>query len=172
MNLLIFAVIVLVIVLAFKNTKAGTLKSIKGIRNSHPDVDVSMYKKRYRLMNNSESSFFHVAKKSLPEGYFIFPKMRIADIIETKNGKGYYKQRNKILPKHVDFVVCDKELRTMCAIEIDGKSHNNPKKIERDELVEYIFESVGIPLVRVQVGGSFEKVCNEMRQYLEYKKSG
>lgn len=131
-----------------------------------PDVDVSMYQKRYRLMNNSESSFFHVALKTLPEGYFIFPKMRIADIIETKNGAGYYKQRNKILPKHVDFVVCDKNLRTVCAIEIDGTSHDTPERRERDELVEYIFEYVGIPLERVRVGEDFHRVCNEMRQYL------
>jgi len=131
-----------------------------------PDVDVSMYQKRYRLMTNSESSFFHLAQKSLPEGYHIFPKMRIADIIETKNGNGYYKQRNKILPKHVDFVICDKNLRTVCAIEIDGKSHDTQKMRERDELVEYIFKYVGIPLKRVRVGEDFHVVCDKMKQYL------
>lgn len=75
-----------------------------------PDVDLSLYQMRYRLMNNSESSFYYLLLKHLPEGFQVFPKMRIADIIKTKNGKGYYKQRNKILPKHVDFVVCDKNL--------------------------------------------------------------
>lgn len=132
-----------------------------------PDVDVNLYRKRYKLMNQSESSFFYLAQKSLPEGYFIFPKMRIADVIETLDGKGYYKQRNKILPKHIDFVVCDQVLRPVCAVEIDGPSHDKPKQQERDELVDYIFETVGIPLKRVRVGDNFEVVCEKMAHFLK-----
>src|SRR3989339_112268 len=59
----------------------------------------SIYKKRESVMNKSESAFFFELQKQLPNGYHIFPKMRIADIIETESGKGYYKLRDKILPK-------------------------------------------------------------------------
>ncbi len=134
---------------------------------SEIDIDVDLYRKRYQLMNSSEASFFFLMQKYLPENYFIFPKMRIADIIETMDGKGYYKQRNKILPKHVDFVICDKNLKTVCAIEIDGKSHDTQKMQERDEQVEYIFESVGIPLERVRVGDDFEAIVREIVKYIE-----
>jgi hypothetical protein len=92
--------------------------------------------------------------------------MRIADIIETKSGRGYYKQRNKILPKHIDFLICDPDLKPVCAIEIDGSSHDAPERRERDELVNYIFKSVGIYLKRVQVGEDFNAVCEHMQQYL------
>lgn len=136
------------------------------VSSSLPDVDVSMYRKRYTLMNNSESSFFHLMRKHLPDGYHIFPKMRIADIIETKDGKGYYKQRNKILPKHVDFIVCNSSLRPVCAIEIDGKSHDTPEMRDRDVLIEYIFKSVDIPLERVRVGTKFEDVAIQISEVL------
>lgn len=179
MKLVIFLIICLILFLYLRNANKKSTRQEKrqnNIRESKQatsvsakpisDIDVSMYQKRYRLMNNSESSFFHVALTTLPEGYFIFPKMRIADIIETKDGAGYYKQRNKILPKHVDFVIVDANLRIVCAIEIDGKSHDTPERQERDEMVDYIFEYVGIPLERVRVGEDFHRVCNEMKQYI------
>lgn len=121
-----------------------------------------LYKKRYRVMNDSESSFFHLLQKHIPTGHYIFPKMRIADIIETRSGKGYYKQRNKILPKHVDFVVCNEKLEPVVAIEIDGKSHNQSDRMERDRQVDEIFKSVSLPLEHVKVGVDFESRCKEI----------
>lgn len=113
-------------------------------------------------MNNSESSFFHLLRKELPSQFYIFPKMRIADIIETRNGKGYYKQRNKILPKHINFTVCNEKLEPVLAIEIDGHSHLRPDRVERDRQVEEIFLGVGLPLERVRVGEDFEVRCREL----------
>lgn len=132
-----------------------------------PEIDPNMYQVRYRLMNNSEASFYHLLLKHLPEGFHAFPKMRIADIIKTKDGKGYYRQRNKILPKHVDFVICDSNLKPVCAIEIDGKSHDNPERQDRDDLIEYIFEGVHLPLKRIRVGSSFESAITEIVEILK-----
>lgn len=150
----------------YRRVSATKLEIDEENEDPFPDIDVDMYQKRHRVMTNSEATFFRIAEEKLPGGYYIFPKMRIADVIQTKNGRGYYKQRNKILPKHVDFLICNKGMMPICAIELDGQSHNTPKQRERDEMVEYIFESVGIPLERVRVGESFEKICEEMRQYL------
>lgn len=132
-----------------------------------PDVDASLYQMRFKVMNNSEASFFHLIQKYLPEGHHVFPKMRIADVIKTKNSKGYYKQRNRILPKHIDFLVCDQDLKPLYAVEIDGRSHDNPERQERDELVDYIFESINLPLKRVRVGSDFEAIVSEMAQVLK-----
>jgi hypothetical protein len=53
------------------------------------------------------------------------------------------------------------------AIEIDGKSHDNPERQERDKLVDYIFESIHLPLKRVRVGSDFEAIASEMAQKLK-----
>jgi len=125
-------------------------------------TDLDLYRKRYRVMNNNESSFYHLLQKELGIDYHVFPKMRIADIVETMDGRGYYKQRNQILPKHVDFVVCNQRLEPVLAIEVDGKSHTASSVVERDIMVNAIFEHVGIPLKRVPVGSDFQSQITEM----------
>lgn len=169
MELLLILALVIGAILLFIKLKSNGHVDTNGhtLARKFPDIDPSMYQLRYRVMNNSESSFFHLLQKHLPDGYHAFPKMRIADVVKTKNGKGYYKQRNKILPKHIDFVVCDQNLKPLYAIEIDGKSHDNPERQERDKLVDYIFESIHLPLKRVRVGSDFEAIASEMAQKLK-----
>ncbi|MFA7216722.1 MAG: DUF2726 domain-containing protein [Candidatus Paceibacterota bacterium] len=119
------------------------------------------YKKKYSVMNQSESAFFFELKKQLPEDYYIFPKMRIADILDVPNGHDYYKMRNKILPKHVDFLVCDKYFNPVLALEINGGSHNRPDRIERDTQIEQMFKEANLPLEFIKVGDSFEEAVKE-----------
>lgn len=75
--------------------------------------------------------------------------MRIADILETIKGKGYYKRRDLVLPKHVDFLICDRNFKPVLAIELDGKSHQRKDRIERDILIDQIFEDVDLKLERI-----------------------
>jgi hypothetical protein len=114
-----------------------------------------LYRVRGSVLNSSEKAFFLELQKQLPESHYAFPKMRIADIIKTLDGRGYYKARNMILPKHVDFLVCDSRFRPVMAIEIDGKSHRSSRVIERDEMVNEIFKGIGLKLERVLVGSDF-----------------
>lgn len=120
-----------------------------------PPVVASTYKKRRCLMNSSEYTLYQILAKKLPEGFYLFPKMRIADIIETTNGSGYYKKRNKILPKHVDFVVCNNRLEPVLAIELDGGSHNRLDRVERDKEVDAVFLKAGMEIQHIKVGSDF-----------------
>lgn len=129
-------------------------------------IDTTEYKLRKSLMNSSEISFFHLLRKELPPEFHIFPKMRIADILETIDGKGYYTRRNKILPKHIDFVVCDNNFRPLLGIEIDGSSHRSADQQEKDRLKDSIFEKSKFPLRRVMVGSSFSDIVIEIRSLL------
>ena len=112
-------------------------------------------------MNNSEISFFNLLIKKIPPNYYIFQKMRIADIIKTTHGKGYYRNRNRILPKHVDFLICTKDMKPVLAIEIDGMSHTNFKRIERDAEIDAIFKMANMPIVHIKVGEDFDKRIDE-----------
>jgi hypothetical protein len=42
------------------------------------------------------------------------------------------------------------------AIELDDKTHNQPKRIERDMEVERILRGAMIPLIRIENRGRFE----------------
>jgi hypothetical protein len=57
--------------------------------------------------------------------------MRTADIIETKNGEGYYKQRNKILLKYVVllFVIEVLGLFTLLKLMVNRTIHQRGKNV-------------------------------------------
>lgn len=121
------------------------------------------YRKKYSVMNQSEAAFFFELKKQLSEGYYIFPKMRIADMLDVPNGHDYYKMRNQILPKHIDFLVCDSNFHPKIAIELNGKSHQRQDRIERDEKVKQIFSDAKIPLEFVNVGSNFATTVQNLK---------
>jgi Protein of unknown function (DUF2726) len=68
--------------------------------------------------------------------------------------------------KSVDFVICDKEFRTVVAIELDDKTHERPDRIERDEIVEGLFKEAGIRLVRIRSQSPFsvQELANSLKR--------
>ncbi|MDD4804055.1 MAG: DUF2726 domain-containing protein [Candidatus Pacebacteria bacterium] len=127
------------------------------------------YKKKFSLMNKTESALFFELQNQLPRNYHIFPNMRLADIVETINDAGYYeskKRNNKIMPKHIDFVICDSTFKPIVAIELNGKYHNNYERMEKDEEKKEILKEADLPLITVKVGDSFTESVEKIKKYL------
>ena len=122
------------------------------------------YKKRSSVMNGSESALFLELQKQLPPDYHIFPNMRLADIVDAINGDGFYKRRNKILPRHIDFVICDSYFKPILAIELNGSSHNRLDRMEMDEEKKKILEDAQIPLITVSVGDNFNESVLKIKE--------
>lgn len=125
------------------------------------------YKKKAVVMNDSEMALFQALVSGLPDNYFVFPKMRIADMVDVVNGNGYYQRRNQILPKHVDFLICNDRMVPLMAIELDGSSHNKPSRMERDQLVDGVFEDAELPLWRIEVGSNFGESVAAIKNVLK-----
>lgn len=115
------------------------------------------YKRKPSVMSRSESAFFFELQKQLPTDFYVFPKMRIADVLDIPNGHDYYRMRNKALPKHIDFLICDKYFKPMVAIEVNGSSHNSLRQIEADRIKNEMFKDSGLPLETINVGTSFDQ---------------
>ena len=162
-TLIILAVTGIIVGLIFKLlNEVRSIKSGHGVKNS---VHGAHYRTRDAVMNKSEMAFFFDLQKKLPSGYYIFPNMRIADFIDAVDGEGFYNRRNKILPKHIDFLICDQYFKPVVAIEVNGSSHQRRDRVERDELVRKIFAEAKLPLEWVDVGTSFaESVGRVMSQ--------
>ena len=56
----------------------------------------------------------------------------------------------KISQKHVDFVICDKNLRVLFAVELDDSSHNTADARKRDLFKDQAFRAAKIPLKRIR----------------------
>ncbi|HEY0221026.1 MAG TPA: DUF2726 domain-containing protein [Candidatus Paceibacterota bacterium] len=128
--------------------------------------NTSLYKKKTSVMSRSESAFFFELQKQLPTDYHIFPKMRVADVLDIPNGHDYYRMRNKALPKHIDFLICDKYFKPLVAIEVNGFSHNSFKQQEIDRVKQEMFKDSGLSLETINVGSSFVESISKIKQTL------
>ncbi len=123
------------------------------------------YKLKNCVMNDSEKAFFFELQKQLPEGFHIFPKIRIADFVESISGEGSKFRNHQIIPKHVDFLICDAYFKPVLAIEVNGSSHEREDRQDSDTLKQQIFKETELPLEFVEVGSNFEAQINLLRQY-------
>lgn len=125
------------------------------------------YDKRPRLVTKAELRFYKSLVKAVQDDWSIFVMVRIADILTVP--KDTPKRRtwvNKILAKHIDFVLCDSStLEPVVAIELDDRSHERKDRQERDEFVDHAFESAQLPLVRFPVRSSYR--AREIREIID-----
>jgi len=116
------------------------------------------YVARERLVTKTELKFFHQLREAVNDDWEIFAMVRIADILKVPSGIN--KRRswlNKILSKHIDFVLCDKEsLEIVAGIELDDPSHDRPHRIQRDLFVNSAFRDAAIPLLRIKTQKSYD----------------
>lgn len=118
------------------------------------------YQRRERLMTKAEGSFYQVLELALPEeDYRLFGKVRVEDLISVKAGLDFKTRqsfRNRIKSRHIDIVVVErKTFKPVWAIELDDKSHDSPKRKERDTFLDNAFIAAGLPLIRFKVKRSY-----------------
>lgn len=111
------------------------------------------------LFTPAERSFLGVLDQSLGPQYRVFGKVRVADVMEVTKGTSRSERQkafNRIQSKHFDFVICRaSDTSIVLLIELDDKSHNNPKRMKRDEFLERATEAAGIPLLRIPCRRSY-----------------
>ena len=111
------------------------------------------------LLTSAEQRFYRALQSILGEQVIILAKVRVADLMNVKSsisGKSFWKHFSRISQKHVDFVILDSQkFTTLCLIELDDKSHNNPERIKRDRFIDRITIQTGLPLYRIPVQSNY-----------------
>ncbi len=158
---IVLVIIIILILIVRKRHEKKNLSNVSILNNFQ-----IKYKAKESIMSRSESAFFLELQKQFSQDYYIFPKIRVADILDIPNGHEYYKMRNLALPRHVDFVVCNKYFKPLVAIELNGESHNKIKQQESDLIKKGIFEDCGLTLETVNVGSNFVSSITEIKNHL------
>ncbi len=116
------------------------------------------YSRRRRLVTRSELVFYRVLQDAVNNDWEIFAMVRIADLLSVPKGTDNHRSwLNKILSKHIDFVICDKDsLEVLAGIELDDPSHLQPARIQRDKFVNAAFDDAGLPLLRIPTADGYE----------------
>lgn len=84
-------------------------------------------------------------------GFVICPKVRLFDLVEPRHDKKRkLTYRYKIQAKHVDFVICDKDMNIKAVLELDDSSHYDPERIKRDNFVNTILLSTGYTVIHTK----------------------
>ncbi len=138
-----------------------------------PERDLSVYvKKPFIFDNKTEFELFKILVDLFGGRYYIFPQVGYSHILEVRKGLpervrfGYW---NSINRKSADFVLCDKEqVAPQLVIELDGSSHQLPKRMERDDFINELMKVAALPILhlktdnfdRVYVKGEVEKALN------------
>lgn len=124
------------------------------------------YNARPRLVTKAELRFYRSLRKAVLDDWEIFAMVRIADLLRVDSGaRNRRSWLNKILAKHIDFVLCHPgSLEPVLCIELDDSSHQRKDRQERDAFVDHAFESAGLPLLRFPVQSNYD--ANEIRQLI------
>ena len=123
---------------------AGALKTAAS-KNKTPDLK---YVAAPLLTQNEKHAFRILLSFCKEHDLLIFTKVRLIDLAQPKKGAADYATlRNKVIQKHVDFVICDEDVNVKLIIELDDSSHSRPDRRERDQLVDEVLHRVGYKVI-------------------------
>lgn len=124
------------------------IKKIKQENNPRYIAKYTFYGNPYETILTTKELEFYNMIKPIADKYnmLIFSKVRLADIIQTRNQIDF----KKVSSKHIDFVITDMETSPIVYIELDDVSHTYKDTIIRDEKKNKIFESAGLNLIRIK----------------------
>ena len=126
---------------------------------SDSDTDSRDAYKITPLLSPAERSFFGVLQLVVGKDYLIFPKVRLADIVQpvaNPSKSGWQSAFNRICGKHVDFVLCHPTtLAVIGVIELDDKTHQRFERGIRDDLVDSALKDAGLRVMRMAARSAY-----------------
>ena len=125
------------------------------------------YEKRPSLVTDAELQFYAALADVVDQRWRIFTMVRLADVIRVRaTAVQRMTWQNRILAKHVDFVLCDREsLEAILAIELDDSSHQRADRAARDQFLEAALQASKLPLLRVPVASDYDR--GDLRKSVE-----
>lgn len=168
----LLAVIFFVVVCAIAVDALSNVKAVSKTAPSKPkhasepaDLDSLPYIRRRYFFSAAERSFYEILKR-LTTGYTVFAKVRLADLISISKGADSWQAHfNRIQSKHIDFVVCDRDLAPILAIELDDSSHEREDRRVRDEFVNAALAAAALPILHFQAKRAY--VLDEIRREID-----
>ena len=163
MIVLIVALVFLGIVLAIAKVAGPYLNSSGGGSEKVKNVSTIKFFKR-RLLTPTEIRFFNLVLAATPGGH-VFTQVALSQLVGVPSGPDKLGSFNRISRMSIDFVVCDEQLNTLVAIELDDPSHDRPSGVEKDLKKDTVLATAGIRLIRIRVE-SIPSV-DELRKLIE-----
>jgi len=174
LGLIVFVSVLVIVLLGDDSDKpsdSGQSNKQDSLRDEIPVPNVILSKK---FITETETKFFRVLDEAVGDSGHILCQVALNQLLYVpgteKSNPGRNVWRNKLDRRSVDFVVCDPvTLRPLVALELDDRSHEQPKRQKRDREVETSFEKAGFKLVRVPVAPEYN--VDQLRESLGFEQS-
>lgn len=112
------------------------------------------FERQRTLMTEIEHGFFRVLQRELGNDTYVFPKVRLGDILtvskKTERRQFYL---NLIRSKNVDFVLCDLQ-NVMPVLVIQLGDVGGDRDEPNGDLIDEFIKSAGMPLLRLPLSQS------------------
>ena len=96
------------------------------------------------MTTNEKAQYRKLLQWASKHNLIVFSKVRLLDFITPrKNQENYKGALWKIQAKHVDFVICDQDIRIKVIVEINDGSHNRQDRTQRDSFVTDVLQACG-----------------------------
>lgn len=130
------------------------------------EPEFAAYHRRDCFFSDGEKAFYDVLTEAVKPALIVMAHVRLIDLLQI-DGRGarYYSARNKVVSKHVDFVLCEPgSLRPMCVLELDDTSHARSDRKERDAFVDGLLKHVRLPVLHVSASTTYD--VHQLRQQI------
>jgi hypothetical protein len=103
------------------------------------------------LLGNQEQVFYWRLVKAFPN-HVILSQVALSQLLGIDKGTPQRQAfRNRFRQLCADFVICTKSFSPVAVIELDGVSHDQPRRQDADTRKAHALESARIPLHRINV---------------------
>lgn len=127
----------------------GLILQLLGLSPSKLATESLPYRLRDDFLSPAEISFYHTLLLAAGETITVCPKVNLNDVFFVSRPDQNQAALNRISRKHVDFLLCDRNtMRPLVGIELDDSSHARKSRQLRDVLVQQVFDTAGLKLLR------------------------
>lgn len=125
------------------------------------------YQKK-NLLTKTEYVFWLILKQQCDiNGLLICPKVRMEDFINVTIRQNQLRYRGYIKSRHIDFIICDRNLNIVAGLELDDKTHQSPEAAQTDNFKNQVFWKIGLPLFRIRANTNYGEQINYMIQCIK-----
>lgn len=144
----------------------GWLVRLLGGGGAAGKADALPYGLKDDFLSAAELSFFHVLRSVIGAEGVVLAKVRLGDLLFTRQPHKNLPARSRIQQKHVDFVLCDPAtMRPRLVLELDDASHQREDRRERDGFVDAALQAAGLPILHVRAARTYgpREVAEQIR---------
>jgi hypothetical protein len=130
-----------------------------GLGPQPPEEEKLPYCLRRDILSAEELVFCKVLQQAAEGWAVVCPKVGLVEIFFPKTGDPATNRQYwaKLLPRNVDFLLCDPEMmRPVIGVELVDPGDQPEERKARDAFLSQVFEDAGLPLLRMPVGETYD----------------